>query len=287
LLDLEISGNLVMSSVDFGVFLNDLLGTSTSRHVNGNIICSNPGGGLSLADNTTEDAEGNWWDDSSGPTHPNNPGGSGDLVQDGANGGSGTVDYDPWIETITGSADPASEGEPSDISFQFSGGSGTVFLGEGPGDLNGQGTFTLTTDNGVLTSSEGTGATVHEFINQPNGTLEVSLTPDDGGDATVTITGPCGLEESVVVDVESAPKKPHHHYRTATPTQPPPTEAPPAPAATPFGGPGGVVVGPPTTGSGPSGGGFPWTLMALALAGVAGAAATAGTFLRFGERLRR
>jgi hypothetical protein len=81
------------------------------------------------------------------------------------------------------------------------------------------------------------------------------------------------------------------HARTPTPTAtatevvptltpPSPTfTAPPAPTATPFGGPG-VIVVPPPTGTGPSGGGFPWALIASLLAGTAGAAAMAGGILR-------
>ncbi len=136
----------------------------------------------------------------------------------------------------------------------------------------------------MLTSSQGTGATVHEFINQPNGTLKVTLTPDDESDATVTITGPCWLEESVIVAVAgTAPTEPSHRRRTstptatATPTQAPPTEAPPPatvppPTATPSGGAGPVVV-PPVTGSGPSDGDLPWVATGLLLAGSVAAAA--------------
>jgi hypothetical protein len=39
----------------------------------------------------------NFWGAASGPTHPNNPGGSGDPIVDGANGGSGTVIFDPFL----------------------------------------------------------------------------------------------------------------------------------------------------------------------------------------------
>jgi hypothetical protein len=45
------------------------------------------------------------------------------------------------------------------------------------------------TDNGTL---NGNGATVQEFVGA-NGTLEVTLVPDTGGTATVTVSGPCGL----------------------------------------------------------------------------------------------
>jgi len=38
----------------------------------------------------TLNAENNWWDDDSGPTHAGNPGGIGDIV-------SNNVDYTPWL----------------------------------------------------------------------------------------------------------------------------------------------------------------------------------------------
>jgi hypothetical protein len=47
--------------------------------------------GLDLATDHTVDARFNFWGDPSGPTHPSNPGGTGDAIRDGANGGAGTV----------------------------------------------------------------------------------------------------------------------------------------------------------------------------------------------------
>jgi hypothetical protein len=109
------------------------------------------------------------------------------------------VDFTPWIDTISGSAAPATPGNPTVVQFQFSGGGGTVFLGQGPGDLYNMPLFTLTTDNGTLTSSTGTGATVTEFVNNANGVLAVTLTPAVTGTATVTLDGPCNLDDSIVV----------------------------------------------------------------------------------------
>ena len=53
--------------------------------------------GLSLASEVQAQAQDNFWGDLSGPTHPNNPDGGGDLIQDGSNGGLGTVHYVPWL----------------------------------------------------------------------------------------------------------------------------------------------------------------------------------------------
>jgi hypothetical protein len=171
--------------------------------VSGSIICGNVGNGLGSYQAVTTTAEGNFWGDISGPTHPGNPAGTGDQVQDGANGLSGTVDFDPWIDTITpsGPAEAVPAGMATTISFQFSGGSGTVFLGQGPGDPNAEPLFTISTDNGALTSSTGSGALVKERINQANGTLTVMLTPGNAGLATVTLDGPCSLDSSIQVEV--------------------------------------------------------------------------------------
>ncbi len=183
---------------DQGFDLADLAPAGTFS-VNGNIICGHALEGMLLASNVTLDAEGNWWGSASGPA----PVGAGDLVADGLNGGLGSVDFTPWIDTITSSGAPAAVGAPSTVRFQFSG--GARFLGQGPGDPNGAAPFTVTTDNGVLTASKGTGATVAAFISAPNGTVEATLTPDAQGTATVTMAGPCGLSDSIVLGVSRTP----------------------------------------------------------------------------------
>ncbi|MDP2676026.1 MAG: hypothetical protein Q8Q00_14175 [Dehalococcoidia bacterium] len=185
--------------------------------IEGGIICGNTAG-IEVLSSAVFSAEGNWWGDASGPTHPGNAGGSGDSVVDGGNGGSGTVDFDPWVDTISGSADAATAGSPSGVSFQFSDAGGTVFLGEGAGP------FEVTTDNGTVSPSPA-------FINAAEGTVEVTLTPASEGTATVTITGPCGLDDtlggnSVTLDVAAAPVAP-----TPTPSQLPLTGGQPASGA--------------------------------------------------------
>ncbi|MFC2029381.1 hypothetical protein ACFLWA_01475, partial [Chloroflexota bacterium] len=180
----------------------------------GSIICGNAVG-LNLGTAIDLNAEGNWWGSTSGPYHAlSNPGGGGDEIRDGTSGGSGTVDFDPWIETPTGSvaasvaasaaASAATATGSKTINFKFSGGGDTVFLGPGPGDPNSAPPFTLTTDNGTLTDSDETGATVHEFINQPNGILSVTLNPATDGPATVTLDGPCLLDDQIVIGVTTA-----------------------------------------------------------------------------------
>ena len=163
-----------------------------SPAVNGSILCEGGISGVSLAYETTVDAEGNWWGCAAGPGNP------GCTIAEEL---QGTIDYDPWIDTISATAtvDPVDAGQPTVIRFQFSGGGETVFLGQGPGDPNGTPPFRLTTNNGTLTGSGATRATVYEFVNQPDGILEVTLVPTWGGTATVTLDGPCGLDSSISV----------------------------------------------------------------------------------------
>lgn len=161
-------------------------GVLAERDASGNIICGNEGG-FDVDGPASVNVEGNWWGAASGPTHPSNPGGSGDEVFDAGNGSQGTADFTPWIDTIDGTNGQATQGQPKVVTFEFTGGGGAVALTEGPGDPSGGPVFAAATDNGVV---ETTG-----FIE--NGVLEVVLTADAPGTATVTVNGPCGLGDSV------------------------------------------------------------------------------------------
>jgi hypothetical protein len=187
---LSIQACIAMDNDD-GVDLDDMW-EAESVSVNGSIICGNEcgvyleglkplgvnGAGINL--------EGNWWGCGGGPEAA----GCDPICQED----SIPVDFTPWISKISASAtvDPVNVGQPTVVSFQFSANPSAVYLGQGPGDLRGPAPFTVTTDNGAL---NGNGATVHEFINAPNGTLEVTLVPDRAGTATVAVSGPCGLAD--------------------------------------------------------------------------------------------
>jgi parallel beta-helix repeat protein len=137
---LQIS-SCVFASNDVGVLFDELT-EADEVMVKASIICDNSSYGLQADLTATIEAEGNWWGCVEGPGNP------------GCNSvspGPPTVDFDPWIDTITASA-PASAmaGEPAPVTFQFSDSARTVFLGEGPGDLHGDPTFVLSTDNGTL-----------------------------------------------------------------------------------------------------------------------------------------
>jgi hypothetical protein len=165
--------------------------------VNGSIICGNQcaislidiqetqeSGGVSNGP-TTMNFEGNWWGCPGGPEAA----GCDPICQlDGL-----AVDFTPWIAKITDAVtlDPAVVGQPTEVSFQFSGNPSAVYLGKGPGDLRGPAPFAVSTDNGQL---YGNGSTVHKFLGA-NGTLKVTLVPEREGTATVMVVGPCGIGE--------------------------------------------------------------------------------------------
>jgi parallel beta-helix repeat protein len=188
-----INGCIARENED-GVELDEMPDTVTDGRlflVNGNILCDNNDAGLSLDAFFDVNAEGNWWGCPAGPGDPGCDG-----IQEWS---TGSVDFRPFINSIRGSAtvNPVTVGDPTVVSFQFSNSGRTVFLALGPGDLRGPAPFTLTTDNGTLSDGG--------FINQPDGVLQVTLTPDTPGTATVTAVGPCGLGETVVLTVLALP----------------------------------------------------------------------------------
>ena len=200
-----VSGTLTLDSSvaqasDHGAFFYHI-GTAGPMSANGSVICDNTTDGLTVAvgSGPTADAEGNWWGCAGGPGSP----GCDTVVA----AGGAVVDHDPWIDTITASADPAHPrfGEQSVINFRFYGYSDPdwVYLGEGPGDLHGTRPFTVTTTDGTLTDSDETGSTVHEFILGASGVLSVTFVPDSLGTAMVTLDGPCGLDMGLPLEVET------------------------------------------------------------------------------------
>ncbi len=186
---LSILACIAMDNED-GVDLDYMFGAEAVS-VNGSIICGNECGVYLVPSNTVAanafgiNLEGNWWGCPGGPEAA----ACDPICEEQTD--SIALDFTPWISEVSASAtvDPVNAGEPTVVSFQFSGGPPTVYLGEGPGDLRGPAPFTVSTDNGKL---NGNGATVQEFVGA-NGTLQVTLVPDTGGTATVAVSGPCGL----------------------------------------------------------------------------------------------
>jgi hypothetical protein len=179
-----------------GVWFTD---GGNSPALKGSILCGNDPG-VSVGYATTVDAEGNWWGCAGGPGSPG---------CDTVDHNDGTIDADPWIDTlsVTTTISPVNAGDPTEVRFQFLGGGGTVFLSEGPGDMHGTAPFTVTTDNGTLTDADETHATVHSFIGDTDGVLAVTLRPFWGDEAWVQLEGPCGLSASVRVPVNGDPPK--------------------------------------------------------------------------------
>lgn len=85
----DIDGN------DTGALL--VVGAGASARVNCSNIRNNPDVGLRLLQGDAADARFNYWGAASGPTHPDNPGGSGDAVGDAATGDAGDVDYADFL----------------------------------------------------------------------------------------------------------------------------------------------------------------------------------------------
>ncbi|HUF52461.1 MAG TPA: hypothetical protein VMR52_01655 [Dehalococcoidia bacterium] len=220
--ELDIYANLVRNNIGDGVLVDaGALSLAHDRNVIGNIICGNVASGLNADDTIPQEAQGNWWGHVTGPA----PGGLGDAI---IGPGAGVADATPWIDTVTGSADAAITGEPGVVRFQFSDAAASVFLGQG---LSTGYPFTISTDNGTITSSRSTGSSAPEVINAPDGTVEVVLTPKTAGQATVEIEGPCGLGSlpgaTLAVEVTDATPTP-----SSTPTPDASATASPVPTDT-------------------------------------------------------
>jgi hypothetical protein len=97
-------------------------GPNTNVDAHFNCIQGNSMAGLQVdsgGHSMTLDAEKDWWGSSSGPTHPSNPGGTGDAIIDP----DGVVDFMPWLlsPTGTGPSCPAPPGPPPP-AFKATGG---------------------------------------------------------------------------------------------------------------------------------------------------------------------
>jgi hypothetical protein len=236
--DADVHANLVRNNTGDGIYIDGgALSLAHERTITGNIICGNVASGLNVADAIPQNAEGNWWGHPSGPA----PGGTGDAI---IGAGAGVADAAPWIDTMTASADPATTGISSAVRFQFSDAAATVFLGQG---LSIGYPFVISTDIGTITSSRATGPMAPEAINAPDGTVEVLLTPDSTGQATVEIDAPCGLAllpgNPLAVDVADATPTPTPSpTASSSPTSTPTSTVPPSPSPSATATPGGEQV---------------------------------------------
>ena len=139
--NLEISGSLVGAEVEVATallmetsqFQSNTTGASVALQpgAQGSVGCSNFLGnaiaGLELAQGVQLTARSNYWGDPSGPDHPGNPGGMGDAVFDGANGGAGAVDYSGFLAQPA-TANDCPQGLPRPQPIPVMNGFGQVFL---------------------------------------------------------------------------------------------------------------------------------------------------------------
>ena len=87
-------------------------GTISTNRANDNNIIRNLTG-VQYVGAETVNAELNWWNSATGPTHVANPGGTGDTVIDDGNG----VDYDPWrTKPVTGT--PCGRGPATTLELE-------------------------------------------------------------------------------------------------------------------------------------------------------------------------
>lgn len=126
-------------------------------------------------------AEKNWWGSSSGPTHPSNPGGTGDAIIDP----DGVVDFMPWLlsPTGTGPSCPAPPGPPPP-AFKATGG--------GQIEVSSRGSF------GFNAKQENGTASGHlTYINHATGAqLSCTVTNALVTSSTADFSGPCSSKSS-------------------------------------------------------------------------------------------
>lgn len=91
---LEIETSEVSANV---IGVNLTVGPSASARIGCSDIFNNTDAGLELVEGDAADARSNFWGDATGPSHPDNPPGTGDVVRDSATGHSGTVDYSGFL----------------------------------------------------------------------------------------------------------------------------------------------------------------------------------------------
>jgi hypothetical protein len=90
-------------------------------------------------------------------------------------------------------------GQPQAVAVRFGAGA-LPGLVNGPGNPNDGPLFTIATNNGVLTTTFGSGAAVPATIGDDDA-IQATLVPAVAGTATLTVSGPCGLAYQLDVPV--------------------------------------------------------------------------------------
>jgi hypothetical protein len=82
-----------------GDALYSQVGSENATSITGSCIVGNGDTAVFNSQPASQNASGNWWGDASGPTHPSNPGGTGDSVGD-------NVDFSLWLLEAPGVCAP-------------------------------------------------------------------------------------------------------------------------------------------------------------------------------------
>jgi hypothetical protein len=194
----SITGSAVWGNSADGILLTGTHGTAPVT-VTSNAICQNAGAGFAAFLEIPANLTNNWWGETTGPTHPDNPGGGGDEIEYYQGGGM----FDPWITFIEGEvvSPLARAGSPSEIAFTSTNTDNSGGLEEG---LGWPAEFEATTDNGVLSSDvpgQAPGPSVAAQFEE--GVMTLQLTAAEAGNAIVDLTGPCGLGGELNAAVEA------------------------------------------------------------------------------------
>ncbi|MGE0640220.1 MAG: hypothetical protein AB7G12_13700 [Thermoanaerobaculia bacterium] len=88
-----------------GASMEIALGAQRDVRIRCSNFVGNGSAGLALFTDNEVEATVDFWGDASGPTHPANPGGSGDTIHDAASGFAGTVSFLPFLDVEATAAD--------------------------------------------------------------------------------------------------------------------------------------------------------------------------------------
>ncbi|MBP8297061.1 MAG: DUF11 domain-containing protein, partial [Burkholderiales bacterium] len=215
-----ITCNAFIGNVAEGIFLSatQAVGTIATNTINSNNIFSNTLG-LRYGGTETINAESNFWGSATGPTHPNNPGGTGDAVAT-TPANATTVDYVPFATAgvpcvpVAGQPPP-----PPDLSITKTDGVATAIPG-------GSVTYTIVASN--ASAGNATGATVTDTFPASLtatwtcvGTLGGTCTAAGSGNISDTVNLPAGGSVTYTVSATISAAATGSLSNTATVATPP------------------------------------------------------------------
>jgi hypothetical protein len=213
-----------LANNDYDISFSDVHATP-SDHVNFNTIAASTLAGLDFEGDSTGtlDASNNYWGSPTGPNHPSNPGGTGQVIVDANNGGvgAGIVNFTSALTTNTAVA-------VNNATLVFNAGNQVTLTAAvrniGPDPVN-TGTVTFTVLQGSTPLTSVTSGTVGNGAASAVVTLPGGTSP--GNYTIVAVYNSGGLlvssSGSGTLTVESAPPSP-----PAPPVPPTPSPAPPS-----------------------------------------------------------